>query len=272
MRSVFNVSTCIAIGLLSYSLHATTDVDLRVAQHIEDINEALRFAPEDTLIATDIDNTMMLPRQWLGSEAWFDAEVRHAQASSGSRQEAIDKARRKYIKIHQVSQAIPVEEQTPALISELQRAGYRTLGLTARSPLLAGRTHKQLADVGIDFRSTAIYPDSVVTKLEKASGYYQGIMFVTENDKGEALFTLLDKIHQTYKHVIFIDDRLENVEKVLAACHLRGIAATGFYYQAARERMSQYEPELADIQEVVFEHTGLLITDEQARFALAEKG
>lgn len=105
----------------------------------------------------------------------------------------------------------------------------------------------RLKDLGIDFEAMSPYKDDMIFDLlprfrDSFSRYTQGILFVNGShiSKGEALLHFLEKSSLKPEAIIFVDDRLENVQSVqerLFAKHPE-IAFTGLHFTAAKSLSS----------------------------------
>lgn len=153
--------------------------------------------------------------------------------------------------INKNSPAILVEKSTPKVISQLMRKKIKLMALTSS---LAGTfediknvevwRYNTLKNFGIDF--SASFPNIKgfsFTELKNVSGkepvYYKGILCTNgegnKMNKGDVLLAFLHKINYMPKKVIFVDDKIENIqdmEKALTNLNEK-ISFVGVHYQGA---------------------------------------
>ncbi len=187
---------------------------------------------KDLLVIFDIDNTVAKTPTELGSDQWFTAKVEQFQTQGKSLLQAIDLTLPELFHIQFHSWLIPVEKQTISVINDLQSKGVSVIALTARSLELTQRTIEQLSRLGIHFTKTDPYecPLTHGHGHGKAGLYIDGIIFSGNHNKGEMLTSWLNKISYHPKKIIFIDDKLKNLQAVETAVHKRDYPFIGIRY------------------------------------------
>ncbi len=141
-----------------------------------------------------------------------------------------------------------VENQAPHIIEQIQKLNYKTIALTAtltgklcKKSLIQERV-KVLKLAGIDFSQSFAHVSSLQFKELSINGnsfpsYLKGILFSNgenqKNQKAETLNAFLEYVHYLPSHIILIDDRLPNLEKVSELAKQNNIQFTGLHYQGA---------------------------------------
>lgn len=97
--------------------------------------------------------------------------------------------------------------------------------------------YDQLASLGIDFKAYALAANKKCDKFD----LYNGILFAKNGQKGEALSQFLQHIKIAPQRIVFIDDRLDNLQDVERFCAIRGIPFVGYWYHGAEKLPCQLE-------------------------------
>lgn len=130
-----------------------------------------------------------------------------------------------------------VDEKIPAVIHDLQNNKVRTIALTAvRTNSLGQITDPMqwrvdsLRELGVNFK----WPTPLDKQVwEDNTGYLDGVVGTGGQRKGTVLLRFLDKAKFKPRTVVFIDDKLDNVENVQEACKRIGIENFyGFQFEA----------------------------------------
>jgi hypothetical protein len=195
---------------------------------------ALSSISSDDLVVFELDNTVMTPRQTLGSDQWWGALVKKNLALGMNEDQALEGAIKDWIKVHKVTKVRALEINSPALISALQKRRIPTFALTARPQKIKNRTILQLKSLRIQF------PDIVFLGPKQS--------------KGEVLFGIVGRITKKPKRVIFIDDKVKHVLSADNAFKNYGMVNLNFRYSAADQDVKNYNQEIADNQWFYFIH------------------
>ena len=212
--------------LLAVLFTVYAHAEVREITKMTDIESAVT---PDTLVVFDIDNTILEPRQTLGSDQWFEAtreKVGH------------EKAIELWSKVQGVTEVQPVEPSTPALIRRLRQRAVGVIALTARPEALADTTRAQLKSIGVEMPL---------------------ILFAGETPKGEVLSRHL---RSAVGRVIFVDDKAKHTKTVEASMAQRNIPYVGFRYGAADPKVHAYDADVASVQ---WKYFGRILDDEAAR-------
>ncbi len=163
---------------------------------------------------------------------------------------------------------ILIEPNAPELLKELQKAGYKTLALTAifSGPLakkesLEKDRHKELTRLGFNFNSSFedILPFSL-TNIPPYRGhhpvFFKGILCANLSSaksphKGDILVAFLEKTGINPDYILFIDDKLQNcldieesLKKVFPEIRYIGLHYTGAMTAFPEIKTSQKDLEI----------------------------
>jgi hypothetical protein len=230
--------------------------------------EIVKYTSTDTLFLLDIDDTILVPEQMLGSDEWFNLRWKKHEASGLSRGVALEKAIAEWESIRHVTKMKKVEQEIDNVIHALQRKGNKVMGLTTQGLALATRTVQQLQEHQIDLSATSSSKEDVFIDM-KGHGilYRKGILFTSGQNKGESLFLLCDTKGLKPKRIVYIDDKRSNLTAVEAEAEKRGVEFMGLRYAHADIHKKAFCPEIAEFQ---FAHSSFarLLSDEEAKLRM----
>lgn len=214
--------------------------------HVADV---LPFIDEETWVLVDLDNTLFEAKQALGHTFWFFDEVDQLMMQGMERNEAISKLYPLWIQIQNICQVKPIEQELiPALI-QLQNKNIIVMGLTHRQHTVSHATLRQIQSLNFDFTVTAPSKETFSILAKHPALYSEGVLFVSDyNKKGEVFIPFLSLINQKPKRIVFLDDKLKNVEDLENSLADTGIEYLGVFYTAIYQTEPIYSRELAQIQ------------------------
>lgn len=150
-----------------------------------------------------------------------------------------------------------VDLEMPALIAEVQKKSQHVIGFTSSGIGPLGPITNQeelrvahLRQFGIDF-SKAFPAHKSLHNMKNPNFlpvFYQGILFAIPDKKGESLMIFLGKIKLQPRKIIFIDDRIENIQSVAEECIRHHIEFIGLHYTAAASFSEQVDEKVARYQ------------------------
>jgi hypothetical protein len=163
-----------------------------------------------TLIALDLDETVMKPVGHLGSEKWYQEFAASVQLNHTL-------AMRRWNRLQSHLEMQPIDALIAQWIQARQAQQIPVIGLTARRPKISTATLKQLKKLGIDF-----------THFSELNG---GVLFVGEkNPKGNALTRFIESQHLSVSRIIFVDNYTSNLESVQSALSASGIQYEPYHF------------------------------------------
>ncbi len=204
----------------------------------------------NTLVITDIDNTLMQSVDHLGSIAWGEHVVSDLIQKGICPDEAQQIENILWRAVHQKIPIRPVDSNTACIVAEIQKRNIPVLGLTARAPRDSEYTRRQLHFLGINLAHITPITDMRHTlALENEALYEEGIIFATNfNKKSHVLLHFLERHNLKPDLVIFIDDKLHHVTDIQEALTLLGIPCIGIRFSGADDQIKAFHPTITDVQ------------------------
>lgn len=213
--------------------------------HFSDINKYLK---PNTLVVLDIDDTLLIPVQTLGSDVWFNSRFQHYLASEPTKEDALDKALGDWEAVRHLTKVKIVEEGTQEVISKLQAQKIPVMALTTQGLALATRTVLQLRSLGIDLRPTAPANEDYYFMNQHGVLFRSGILFTSGTPKGPAIAKLLSLIDFHPDRIVFINDKMTHLKDLETGVLALGIEFIGLRYSYRDNEIKAYRPEIAEIQ------------------------
>lgn len=226
--------------------------------------EITDYVRPKTLVIVDIDDTLLVPVQTLGTDVWFSSRLEHYLQIIKDPSLALDKTLAEWEAIRHLTDIKIVEEGSDEIISEMQKNNVVIMGLTTQGLALATRTVVQLKALSIDLSKTApSSQDSYFINGKNGVLYRRGILFTSGTSKGEALLKFLDIINYHPESIIFINDKKAHLQDVEKSVELRKMNFIGLRYSSSDQRVAGFRKEIGDIQwtHSTFDH---LLSDEEA--------
>ena len=127
--------------LAPHEQHDSTTVCISRIIESSSIRDVLDYVDNQQTIAVfDLDNTLVYPKQDLGSDRWFYSLFNPKLESGMSRKDALAIVIPMYYEVYNHIPLYPVEPESPKFLLELQQKGIITLALTTKSlPLVPER-------------------------------------------------------------------------------------------------------------------------------------
>jgi hypothetical protein len=234
-------------------------------------SEVASHTKAGTLVISDIDDTLLIPLQMIGSDEWFSHRIKKHRAEGLQPDSALEKTVAEATAVRQLTQMQLAEPGTDKVIQSLQKKGICVMGLTVQAPAVAPRTRQQLKSNNIDLTVNALSKKDQYFPLNGQNMLYKNnILFTTGVSKGEALFTLLDKMKIAPKRIVFIDDKASNIENVEKWAKKRNVEFIGLRYSYSDKSKAGFRSDIAEVQ---FNQSTLahLLSDEEALSLLNSK-
>jgi len=229
---------------LCFSLHAQV-----VIEECRSIQQLISLAQPcaSQLILLDIDNTLLHPKQMLGSDEWFSYYLGKQQALSNDRESVFHRVLDLWHAIHTISSVIPMERNTAEVVRELQKMNCTVMALTTRGSMLEHVTDRQLASIGINLSLAAPLHASFTLQHMSSVLFSKGVLFTNGKHKGDALKEFLRQIGWMPDRIIFINDKQNQLEEASASLpdHVHFL---GLRYSVADDYVARFDPAIADKQ------------------------
>jgi hypothetical protein len=245
------------------------------AKNLSDLEGIINFLPPNSLVAFDLDNMTMEPLQTIGSDQWFEAMIHNlTQKYDNNMQLVYDELVPLYNHVHTHTAVKAVEPHTPLFIHKLH-AKHKVVALTNRGKEIAIATHKQLASIDVNFNHYHAHKDREIdfSHVGSATQFVNGIIFAGGKNKGDCLKAFMHAMgynSDNTPHILFLDDKQHNLERVRNACLELGIKFTGVRYGHLDEKIKQVDLEIAHVQHKHHPILGRFLTDDEARKLIQE--
>jgi len=252
----------ITIFILLCLISLTGNLSAKIIE-TKNFHEIEHYLKPDTLLILDIDDTLLIPAQTLGTDVWFRYRLGQHQEVEKDFSKALNRAISEWEAIRHITKVKIVEDGTDEIIKRLQQKNITIMGLTTQGLELATCTVDQLHSLNIDLSKAAPTQNHHYFTSRFGILYRHGILFTSGIQKGVALFNLLDQIDFKPKHIVFINDKDTNIREVEIIAEEKGIDFIGLRYSYCDERINSFRKEIADIQ---WKHSTFdrILSDEEA--------
>lgn len=247
------------ILLIYHSIHA-------IITEVQNFKEVIPHLTEDSLLTLDIDDRLLVPKQMLGSDVWFENRVKQHKALGTPSVTAFEKALNEWEGIRHFTEMQLVEPGIEKIIHDLQKKSRIIMGLSTQPMTLSRITPKQLKDHQINLALTAPSTKSYYFQNEN-----KGVLFASGTSKGKALFHLLEVLEKKYNRIIFINDKASHLSDVEQEAKRNNVEFIGLRYGFSDFRRKSFDPKIATIQLQVSGFTHILSDTEAATYLQQEK-
>lgn len=225
-----------------------------------------KYIKPNSLVLIDIDDTLMEPKQTLGSDVWFRWRIDYYKNQGVEPRIALETALMDWVSVQSLTQVKLVEPGTDKIVQRIQDEGFHVMGLTTRGASLATRTTQQLKTIDIDLSRSAPTHNELLFLNPHEVIFKNGALFTSGTHKGKALFKFLDQINEQFSvdeigEVVFINDKTTHLAQIRESCEERGIPFIGLRYGFSDERVNNFSEEIALYQ---FEQFGKILSDQEA--------
>ena len=202
---------------------------------IEDILPYVKAGP-CTVVAFDIDNTLLRGKDPRARDEWFNAQFKQYIEQGLSGDEAVKRILPEHINAHRTTVVEQVDADADEVVAILQDKNVHIMALTARGDPnnFVDITLRQFRDAKVDLMPRHVVDAwkqcYKITGLARDAYYIPGIFLANGNDKGMAFELFLKKLRYRPHLVIFVDDVIKNIEAVERACKRLNIKEYHCFY------------------------------------------
>lgn len=202
---------------------------------IQDLADLLKILSEPypgrTLLALDIDDTLLTSKTFFGSDAWYEWQRTLTPQSPGYVPCKYDVVAMNY----EVGTQVRTQDDAAALINAIP---LDKIIITGRSPASRSGTIRELQMAGYNLPEPlqsgvagAIYKyQSDPNAASVTVSYDDGVFMLAGQNKGLLLLDLLRQLGVSYDRVVLVDDGKKNIDDMRDALTAAGIAYTGLLY------------------------------------------
>lgn len=241
--------------------------------NIQSLSEVQVSQPDKTLFLLDLDDTVFDFPNMVGSKSWR-SYIDQATKKIDDSRDWHDVLSYFLTKNYPVK---TVEPMTTEFVQNLQEKGYVVCGFTSRERKLwydmpqEGvdlMTTDQLNSVGINFNNNSL--ENTFPYLALEPEYFSGTFFCNIEPKGKFLTHLFKDAPEIPPKVVFIDDKLTQVESVSNALTTLGIPHESYCYLATNTKAKTFNPLIANIQLYHFLKSKEILSDDEAALLAKE--
>lgn len=251
---------------------ATSLATIAVAKDLQPIVAKIANLPANSLIVWDLDNTIMEPKQLIGSDQWFEQLSKdNITKHNGDKAAAIKETVDTYNYVQKHTHAKPVESNTVEVINKA-KTKHRVIGLTTRGKEISDATFKQLNSINVSFAltPTAIKHDVPLDLIMENCPYSMAkdsVIFAGGRNKADCLEAYLSAMEiplSSIPHLVFVDDKIHHVQNIAAMATRLGIPCTSFHYTYLDHKLPHVNMKMAEVQLTGHKHFGFFLNDSEA--------
>jgi hypothetical protein len=241
---------------LTLNLYAGTALETNSVKEIEKkvLEKGKKYGVKNVLVVFDIDNTLMAMPQNFGSDQWFGWQSKNCLKKSAPDYcvaKTFDDLLDVQGKIFAMSNMIPSESETPKVVKNLQKKGYKFILLTSRGYTYRNSTERALKMNKMNFIGSSIgpkkgyagtYKPDMGKKKARPVSFMNGVFMTAGLNKGIMLKSLLAKTKTKFKAIIFADDHKKHtvrMQEVLG--DIKGIDLTTYRYGAIDKTVKAFK-------------------------------
>ncbi|MFK7872178.1 MAG: DUF2608 domain-containing protein [Oligoflexales bacterium] len=231
------------------------ELPYKIIPYIKHIQPEIK---EHSLVAFDIDLTLLVPAQSVGMPQWVKARQDHLLRIYSDPQEAYDRLTADFSGVYNLLGFLPAEKETASFLSQLKQKNIATTALTARSLSLMHATRLHLKDNGVTFNSPFHSPhtghhtrilephETPEKKLHHHVAIDRGVVYSSGQHKGMVLEHAIQRSKYDLKHLIFVDDEPHNLYKVSETCKQQNWDCSLFLYTGTRNHIDNFDLQVAN--------------------------
>lgn len=220
------------------------------------ITDILDIVSEHPLFVFDLNETLMATTNYLGSDQWVAELIQSHTENGKSKDEVLDSLIPLWHDILLSTPVNTVEPETAFVIRTLQKSQIPMIGLTARYVEMSYPTINQLKTLSLDFSNHAFTPHNFSLNTQYPSKFIDGVIFAgLKNRKDDAFVQFLQQNPIDFDTLVFVDDKMKNVEMMKSAAETLGKTYIGIWYRGAEKNLIGKDPRIAKIQKYAFNKT-----------------
>jgi hypothetical protein len=230
-----------------------------IVQHapsIDIVERCVDSLDDQALVVFDVDATLIQPRDRIRWKCCQDYRRKAFEKFPVSKEE-LDRV---MSLIDLRAKFFLLEPMTHHLIEKLEKKNIRTIALTAMNPGKSGLIpdkeewrFESLHNLGIDFERS--FPGLNRINFEEFEGkegvvpsFRHGIISSSAHPKGEVLCSFLKQINWKPSVIIFVDDKIEQVDSVEKELNNLNIPHIAFHYTFVEDHPIQLDEKVASFQ------------------------
>jgi uncharacterized membrane-anchored protein YjiN (DUF445 family) len=265
----FHLKTFIGIIMITSSMEGFT------TQTIETTNleMLLEISNKNTLILTDITNTLYQPCNTMSDKKWrtYLANRVHEVITDSTLALKVAHSMENMI-VNEIDKEL-VHKNAPAVIEELQNNGIPIIAISLKNwsapydPNFGILTSNHLKKLGIDLeKSVPLLGKINNEEIQKSDKYTfaKGIIFTNKKPLEEALDAFLNRLERKPEQIILLDNSDAHKEKLETVIKAHHIALTFVKHKPSESHENSFDPTLGTIEFLEYINGSNIILDEEA--------
>lgn len=178
----------LTMGLLFFQ--SSNQSEILIADRMSEFIDAVdRYPaqPENKLVVFDLDDTVFMSSQMVGTPTWFYNMINLMRQSGAARYEAYSVVSKIDEMVQKKINVVEVEQATLSAIRTWQKMGSTVVALTSRQKNLVDTTKIQLGEIKLEF-SSPIFPCIENAWQDNKGTFRNGVLFVEEHQSKAQIF------------------------------------------------------------------------------------
>lgn len=282
MAGNYRISALLMLGLLIvgvaslYFFFRQSSSETIISDRMSDFIDAVdrsNILDANKLIVFDVDDTILMSVELLGTPTWFYHMVNILRQSGAAKLESYNVMREIDRIVQEQAKIIAVEQATISAIRNWSAQGANLVAITSRPPSFAQITNSQIAKIGLEFSSP--YFACIEEKWPEGVGaFIDGIIYVDFHHNRLQIFSqffeLAERCGMEISLVAHADDQVRHVSELAKFARDAHRGFVGIIYGkalSAREfRLAEANMQLQNLEL----NLGQMIIPEQYRTIFAQ--
>ncbi|MFK7872730.1 MAG: DUF2608 domain-containing protein [Oligoflexales bacterium] len=213
---------------------------------IQDVQSAIK---DESLVAFDVDLTLLVPDHQIGMPQWSYTRIEHYLKEGHNSHTAFRMAVVDLLAVYNLVKFQPAEPHTARFLEALREKNVDIIGLTARGLELSHATHLHLRDNQMRFADRFEEQKERILKhpdLVRAISLDEGVIYTSGQHKGMALDAVLKSMEYPLRHLVFVDDEVRNLDKMHDFCSHHNWNCSLFLYTGAHPLVNDFDLQVAN--------------------------
>ncbi len=222
------------IACLSLSLQGKENPDFYT---VDSFQEVEKYITPQSFVILDLDHTIFEAASLgYGHANWFYDQVEKGKKVGLSKNEVIMKFYPHWALAQRLAKIKPVEEMIPSFIKNCQQKNIPIIGATSRQTSIAHSTLEQLHSLGINF-GQVLHDEANPQGFAHPTLLKESVIFCSDyNEKGPVVLAYLKAQGPLPKHIVFVDDGVNNLLSVKKAFAGTGTKVVPLHYRLVEKR------------------------------------
>lgn len=218
----------------------------QIIHTIYSMKEIEPFLPTADLVIFDIDNTLLEAKNhhYCHVNLYYDL-LEEGIKKGHTEDDIVNVISPLWEALQKNCLVAPTEDFLPDLVRSLQK-NKKVMALTSRSKDIADETIAQLKSIGLDFTESARQLGDLKSFNNDGLFYKNGIIFTSEKiAKGPSLKKYLSLGTSFPDHLLFVDDRYNNIVSVTKTLEENQLKIDAFFYPRVSRELPLWNKALA---------------------------